>query len=141
MDLVSHFTKATENPYSYLFINFTQECEPKVRFLSELFNRPHAVKVHNEHGSKLLFDDNTSSKTNFKSISLSEETRDSCNCEAMRVNNDNYDKHFYEYPTHNTFVYENPYHLPAKYETYIREDEPEHKIKNLTQQLNLRFLA
>ena len=28
MDLVSYFTKATENPYSYLFINFTQECEP-----------------------------------------------------------------------------------------------------------------
>merc|ERR1711978_20631 len=47
----------------------------------------------------------------------------------MRENNDNYDKHFYEYPTHNTFVYENPYQLPAKYETYIREDEPEHKIK------------
>ena len=114
MDLVSYFTKATHNPYSYLFINFTQECEPNVKFLSDLFNKPHEVKVFNEHGAKILYDDNqTSPNTNFKSMVLSNETKDYCNCSSRSeakshsVVPKNYN---------NTFVDEN--HQP----TYRRED-------------------
>ena len=71
MDLVSYFTKATQDPYSYLFINFTQECEPKVKFLSELFNKPHSVKVYNDHDSKFLYDNKRSSRTEMSLSNLS----------------------------------------------------------------------
>ena len=30
--------EATKMPFSYLFINLTQECDPKLKYLSNLFN-------------------------------------------------------------------------------------------------------
>ena len=30
--------EATEDPFSYLFINLTQECQPQVKYLSKLFD-------------------------------------------------------------------------------------------------------
>ena len=36
--LVSIYLEATKSPFSYLFINLTQECHPDVKYLSNLFN-------------------------------------------------------------------------------------------------------
>merc|ERR1711888_212236 len=37
--LVGIYLEATKGPFSYLFINLTQECSPSVKYLSNLFNR------------------------------------------------------------------------------------------------------
>ena len=42
MILVKIYMDATKGPFSYLFINLTQECEPKVKFLSNLFDDMHS---------------------------------------------------------------------------------------------------
>ena len=36
--LVHIYIEATKWPFSYLFINLTQECKPHVKYLSNLFN-------------------------------------------------------------------------------------------------------
>ena len=36
--LVDIYIEATKQPFSYLFINLTQECHPHVKYLSNLFN-------------------------------------------------------------------------------------------------------
>ena len=36
--LVNIYIEATKSPFSYLFINLTQECHPHVKYLSNLFN-------------------------------------------------------------------------------------------------------
>ena len=36
--LVDIYIEATKSPFSYLFINLTQECHPHVKYLSNLFN-------------------------------------------------------------------------------------------------------
>ena len=38
--------EATEDPFSYLFINLTQECQPQVKYLSKLFYYDHSVRVY-----------------------------------------------------------------------------------------------
>ena len=45
LDLVDVYMEATKNPFSYLFINLTQECPPKVKYLSRLFDHDHYVKA------------------------------------------------------------------------------------------------
>ena len=37
MILVQIYMEATKGPFSYLFINLTQECDPKMKYLSDLF--------------------------------------------------------------------------------------------------------
>lgn len=37
---VSIFEDATQDPYGYLFIDFTQECDERFRFRTKLFQRP-----------------------------------------------------------------------------------------------------
>ena len=46
MDLVNYYVKATEKPFSYLFINLTQQCHDQVKFLSHLFDTPHVVRTY-----------------------------------------------------------------------------------------------
>ena len=46
LDLIEIYKEATKNPFSYLLINLTQECEPSVKYLSNLFNENHSVKVY-----------------------------------------------------------------------------------------------
>lgn len=43
--LLDIFNKATQEPYSYLMINLTQECIPQLKYVSELFHTNHSVKV------------------------------------------------------------------------------------------------
>jgi len=45
LDLVDVYTEATKDPFTYLFINLTQECPPKVKYLSRLFDWDHSCKV------------------------------------------------------------------------------------------------
>ena len=45
LDLVDVYMEATKEPFTYLFINLTQECPPKVKYLSRLFDRDHSCKV------------------------------------------------------------------------------------------------
>ena len=40
------YASATEDPFSYLFINVTQECKPAVKFLSHLFNENNIVRAY-----------------------------------------------------------------------------------------------
>lgn len=44
LHLINMYIEATKDPFSYLFINLTQECQPKVKFLSQLFDKDHVVK-------------------------------------------------------------------------------------------------
>ena len=48
LDLIDIYTEATKskNPFSYLFINLTQECQPQVKYLSSLFDYDNSVKVY-----------------------------------------------------------------------------------------------
>ena len=46
LDLIDIYAEATKDPFSYLFINLTQECEPPVKYLSSLFDYDNSVKVY-----------------------------------------------------------------------------------------------
>ena len=46
LELLEIYTKATTEPYSYLFINLTQECDERIKFLSHLFDYDHYVKCY-----------------------------------------------------------------------------------------------
>ena len=49
MILVQIYMEATKMPFSYLFINLTQECDPRMKYLSHLFNE--FVNVYVVNGS------------------------------------------------------------------------------------------
>lgn len=44
-DLVQIYQRATEKPYSYIFINLTQEAIPQLKFISNIFAQDHAIPV------------------------------------------------------------------------------------------------
>ena len=46
LDLIDIYIQATKDPFSYLFINLTQECQPQVKYLSKLFYYDHSVRVY-----------------------------------------------------------------------------------------------
>ena len=39
------YMEATREPFSYLFINLTQECDPKLKYLSHLFDNNGFVNI------------------------------------------------------------------------------------------------
>ena len=43
LELISIYSNATKDPFSYLFINLTQECDEAVKYLSHLFDHDHSV--------------------------------------------------------------------------------------------------
>jgi len=45
LDLLKIYQQATIEPYSYLFINLTQECDMKIKYLSNIFKNDHAIKA------------------------------------------------------------------------------------------------
>ena len=45
LELVDIFKRSTEKPYSYIFINLTQECIPQLKYMSAIFESDHTVKV------------------------------------------------------------------------------------------------
>ena len=44
LHLINMYIEATKEPFSYLFINLTQECPPDVKYLSQFFMRENCVK-------------------------------------------------------------------------------------------------
>ena len=45
LHLINIYIEATKDPFSYLFINLTQECEPEVKYLSQIFTKDNSVKA------------------------------------------------------------------------------------------------
>jgi hypothetical protein len=56
MELISYYMDATQEPFSYLFIILTQECQPQVKYLSDLFSESHNSKAYFDSTSKELID-------------------------------------------------------------------------------------
>merc|ERR1711954_188732 len=50
--LVQIYMEATKGPFSYLFINLTQECDPKMKYLSHLFDNLGRVNVYIVEGQR-----------------------------------------------------------------------------------------
>lgn len=46
LDLIKIYKEATKNPFSYLLIDLTQECDPSVKYLSHIFDENHSLKVY-----------------------------------------------------------------------------------------------
>ena len=44
LHLINMYIEATKDPFSYLFINLTQECPPEVKYLSQFFSRDNSAK-------------------------------------------------------------------------------------------------
>merc|ERR1711954_591180 len=54
--LVQIYMEATKGPFSYLFINLTQECDPKMKYLSHLFDKIGRVNVYIVEGQRYSMD-------------------------------------------------------------------------------------
>ena len=48
--LLGIYEEATGDPFSYLFIDLTQECSPAVKYTSHLFNENGVIRVYQESG-------------------------------------------------------------------------------------------
>ena len=48
LSLVNIYMEATKEPFSYLFINLTQEGKSETKYLSDLFKKDHLVKAYLE---------------------------------------------------------------------------------------------
>ena len=48
LQLMYIYREATKEPFSYLFINLTQEAQPKTKYLSNIFERDHFIKTYIE---------------------------------------------------------------------------------------------
>ena len=46
LSLMGIYKEATKNPFSYLLINLTQECDPNVKYLSHVFDENHSLKAY-----------------------------------------------------------------------------------------------
>ena len=46
LDLIEIYKEATKNPFSYLLINLTQECDPCLKYFSHIFDENHSLKVY-----------------------------------------------------------------------------------------------
>lgn len=46
LDLIYIYQKATTKPYSYIFINLTQECVPQLKFINNIFSTNHVISVY-----------------------------------------------------------------------------------------------
>ena len=51
--ITSIYREATKDPFSYLFINLTQEAQTEVKFLSHLLDRDHILIAYVEQPSRL----------------------------------------------------------------------------------------
>ena len=74
MKLVSYYTEATKQAFSYLFINLTQECEYQVKYLSHLFNEPHKVLCYFNSSTKQLIDGLNNGRTNFQKMYINSDS-------------------------------------------------------------------
>ena len=73
-ELLKYYTEATKDPYSYLWLDLTQECKPAVRYLSHLFNKLHRVRAYDGH-MKFLTDGRQTGRTHFKKMCFESDFR------------------------------------------------------------------
>ena len=91
MELVSYYTEATKQAFSYLFINLTQECEYQVKYLSHLFNEPHKVLCYFNSSTKQLIDGLNNGRTNFQKMYINSDST-YIHHSSNNVNNNQSDK-------------------------------------------------
>jgi len=53
LELLNIYALATKEPYSYLFINLTQECHESLKYTSHLFDYDHYIKIYLENQPKV----------------------------------------------------------------------------------------
>ena len=82
MDLVNYYEKATEKPFTYLFINLTQQCQEQVRFLSHLFDKPHVVRTYYNSTFLSLHDSHQEKRTNYSKMFMTNEIVEDCDCSS-----------------------------------------------------------
>ena len=68
LELVKYFAEATQDPFSYLWLNLTQECHPAVKYLSHLFFTPHVVRTYNNGKMEEMSDLLNNGRTNFSEM-------------------------------------------------------------------------
>ena len=49
LHLINICIEAMKDSFSYYFIDITQKCVPEVKYLSQLFNKEHGIKVFKEY--------------------------------------------------------------------------------------------
>lgn len=52
LELLNIYAMATKDPYSYLFINLTQECPDNIKFTSHFFDYDHYIRVYIDKDSQ-----------------------------------------------------------------------------------------
>ena len=67
-ELLSYYKLATSDPFSYLFINLTQECKNEVKYLSHVFNDIHRVTAYLNNTSKKLTDGENDGFTHYNKM-------------------------------------------------------------------------
>ena len=67
-ELLSYYKLATSDPFSYLFINLTQECKNEVKYLSHMFNDIHRVTAYLNNTSKKLTDGENDGFTHYNKM-------------------------------------------------------------------------
>ena len=75
LELVKYFGEATQDPFSYLWINLTQECSPLVKYLSHLFNIDHVVRAYNNGKMMEMRDLLNKGRTNFEEMYFNTNSR------------------------------------------------------------------
>ena len=75
LELVKYFGEATQDPFSYLWINLTQECSPLVKYLSHLFNIEHVVRAYNNGKMMEMRDLLNKGRTNFEEMYFNTNSR------------------------------------------------------------------
>ena len=75
VELVRYFGEATQDPFSYLWINLTQECPPLVKYLSHLFNIVHVVRAYNNGKMMEMRDLLNKGRTNFEEMYFNTNSR------------------------------------------------------------------
>ena len=75
LELVKYFGEATQDPFSYLWINLTQECSPLVKYLSHLFNIEHVVRAYDNGKMMEMRDLLNKGRTNFEEMYFNTNSR------------------------------------------------------------------
>merc|ERR1712081_46978 len=135
MVLVDIYEDATVKPFSYLFLNLTQECDESVKYLSDLFDDD--VKVYTREGKKFK---KSIGEGNFRSFRLKEDMQRGIELKEFKpiskINNSNYIAPNWQ--TQNQNVYIQPIQnkaekcIPCQHED-LNERHKKHAIKNESQ--------
>merc|ERR1711954_322829 len=142
MVLVDIYEDATVKPFSYLFLNLTQEGDESVKYLSDLFDDD--VKVYTHAGKKFK---KSIGEGNFRSFKLKEDMQRGIELKEFKpiskINNSNYIAPNWQ--TQNQNVYFQPIQnkaekcIPCQHED-LNERHKKHAIKNESESTSINTL-